>query len=209
MSQARHCGKKKKIPKKIDAERRADTQQKRRRRQKASGFKRFLPIVAAPEMVAETAARERRDPSTPPKVEGGTETPSKAVDPYKTSVGVDAIAPPSGGAAMRPNTNTPVVALPSGGEAPAAQEVNAMREKIESDNSESGGRMETGGSREAEHLMSVKVELALAKTEEDGRSKKTDENGVRKAIGGKMRLLSMRLRASCFPTRQNVWGARV
>ena len=135
-------------------------------------------------MVAETVARERRDPSTHPKVEGGTVTPSKAVDSSKTSDGADAIAPPSGGAAMRPNTNTPVVALPSGGETPAAQEVKAMREKVEFEKSESGGRMETGGSREAEHLMSVKVELELAKTAEVGRSTKTDEKGVRNVIGG-------------------------
>ena len=64
--------------KNIDAESRVDSQQKRRRRQKARGFKRLNPTVAAPEMVAETAARERRDPSTPPSVEGGIVTPSKA-----------------------------------------------------------------------------------------------------------------------------------
>ena len=98
-------------------------------------------------MVAETAARERRDPTTPPMVEGGFETPSKADDSLKTSDGTDAIAPPSGGAAMRPNTLTPVVALPSGGEAPAAQVDKALSEKVESVKSESGGRIETGAVR--------------------------------------------------------------
>ena len=66
-------------------------------------------------MVAETVARERRDPSTPPQVEGGIETPSKAVDNLKTSDSDVATAPPSGGAAMRTSTHTPVVALPPGG----------------------------------------------------------------------------------------------
>ena len=55
----------KQIPKNIDAESRVDSQQKRRRRQKARGFKRFNPTVVAQEMVAETAARERCDPLTP------------------------------------------------------------------------------------------------------------------------------------------------
>ena len=65
-------------------------------------------------MVTETAARERRDPSTHPMVEGGIVTHSKTDDASKTSDGADAIAPPCGGAAMRPNTHTPVVAPPSG-----------------------------------------------------------------------------------------------
>ena len=76
-------------------------------------------------MVAETAARERRDPSAPPTVEGGIVTHSKADDTCKTSDGAYAIAPTCGGAAMRPSTPTPVVALPSGGEAPAAPDDDA------------------------------------------------------------------------------------
>ena len=48
----------------LDAESRAETQQTRRRRHIARGRPRFLPIVAAPKMATETAARERRDPST-------------------------------------------------------------------------------------------------------------------------------------------------
>ena len=136
-------------------------------------------------------------------------TPSMADNSSKTSVGADAIAPPCGGAAKRPNTHSPVVALPSGGEAPAAQVDDAKCKKVDFEESECGGRVETGGSREAEHLMSVKVELAMAKTAEDGRSTTTDENDARKAIGGMMRIQGMRMRASCSPTRQNVWGARV
>ena len=85
-------------------------------------------------MVAETAARERRDPSTPPMVEGGIVTPSKANDTHKISDGADATAPPSGGAAKRTSTPTPVVALPPGGEAPAAPgddaTVGAPREQV-------------------------------------------------------------------------------
>ena len=127
---------------------RVDTQQKRRRPQKARGFKRFIPTVAASEMVAETAARERRDPSPPPTVEGGIETPSSADDILKTSISALATAPPSGGAATRTSTHTPVVALPPGGEAPAAPEdvetVGAANEKVEMGLSECGGRMRLG-----------------------------------------------------------------
>ena len=97
----------------------------RRRRQKARGFTRYIPTVAASEMVAETAARERRDPSPPPTVEGGIETPSTANDNHETSDSAVATAPPSGGATMRTSTLTPVVALPPGGEAPAAPEGEA------------------------------------------------------------------------------------
>ena len=78
-------------------------------------------------MVAETAARERCDPSTHPMVEGGIVTPSKVDDNHKTSDDADANAPPCGGAATRTSTHTPVVALPSGGEAPAAPEEEAKR----------------------------------------------------------------------------------
>ena len=98
-------------PKTIDAESRVDPQQKRKRTQ-ARGLKRFHPTVAAPEMVAETATRKRRDPSAPPMVEGGIVTPSKANDTHKISDGAVATALPSGGAAMRTSTPTPVVALP-------------------------------------------------------------------------------------------------
>ena len=52
-------------------------------------------------------------------------TPSTAYDNYKTSNSALATASPSGGAAMRTSTLTPVVALPPGGEAPAAPEEDA------------------------------------------------------------------------------------
>ena len=112
-------------------------------------------------MVTETAARERRDPSTPPLVEGGIETLSTANDNHETSDSAVATAPPSGGAAKRTSTHTPVVALPPGGEAPAApgeeEKRGAASEKMEKVLSECEGRMETGGSREAASLMGVKV----------------------------------------------------
>ena len=59
-----------------------------------------------------------------------------------------------------------------------------MSEKEENDQSESGGRVETGGSEEAEELMTVKVELALAKKEESSLERKPDEKSARNAIKG-------------------------
>ena len=119
-------------------------------------------------MVAETASRERRDPSTPPMVEGGIVTPSKANDTHKISDGAVASAPPGGGAAMRTSTLTPVFALPPGGEAPAAPEEDAKEgaanEKVAEAPCKREMTIETGGSVESAELMSVKVELALAKT---------------------------------------------
>ena len=113
-------------------------------------------------MVTETAARERRDPSTHTPVEGGIEIPSTANDIHETSDSVGATALPSGGAALHTSTNTPVVALPSGGEAPAAHEVKAKTDKVDLEKSKNGGRVETGGSDEAEGRMRVKEEMATA-----------------------------------------------
>ena len=66
--------------------------------------------------------------------------------------GADEYAPPSCGAAMRQSTPAPVVALPSGGEAPAAPDddakVGAPSEKEANAHSESVGRIKTGGSEE-------------------------------------------------------------
>ena len=119
-------------------------------------------------MVAETVARERRDPSTHPTVEGGFVTPSMADDTRTISDGADATAPPRGGAAMRQSTPAPVVALPSGGEAPAAPDddatVGAPSEQVAEAPSNSGMTIETGGGAATAALMAVKVEMALAKT---------------------------------------------
>ena len=209
--QARHCDKKN--PKNIDAESRVDPQQKRPRRQKARGLTRFLPTVAAPKMVAETAARERRDPSTHPTVEGGIVTPRMPDHTHKISDGADEYAPPSGGAAMRQSTPAPVVALPSGGEAPAAPDKDAAVGAANEQEAEapciSGKTIETGGGAATAALMMVKVELALAKTEETGLSTTPDEKGAGNVMGGKMRRGKTRMMASCSPTIQSVWGARV
>ena len=86
-------------------------------------------------MVAETAARERRDPSTHPTVEGGIVTPSMPDHTHKISEGADEYAPPSGGDEMRLRKIAPAVALPSGGETPAAPDddakVDAASEQVE------------------------------------------------------------------------------
>ena len=90
-------------------------------------------------MVAETVARERRDPSTPPLVEGGCVTPSSAIDNCKTSDSAVATAPPSGGAAMRTSTLTPVVALP-----PGARRRLRLKEKRKLEQRALGRRKSTG-----------------------------------------------------------------
>ena len=98
-------------------------------------------------------------------------TPSTADDNLKTSNSALATAPPSGGAAKRTSTPTPVVALPPGGEAPAAPEgekkFGAESAREAEVHRESGGRVETGGSEEAEGRMRVKEEMATAQ-EGDG-----------------------------------------
>ena len=102
-------------------------------------------------MVAETAARERRDPSPPPTVEGGIVTPRTAFDNHRTSNSTLATAPLSGGDATRTSTLTPVVALPPGGEAPAAPEEDAKegaanKKVAEAPCNNRGLTIETGGS---------------------------------------------------------------
>ena len=100
-----------------------------------------------------------------------------------------------------------------GGEAPAAPDgdakVGALSEKEANAHSESVGRIETGGSEETEALMTVKVELALANMEENGLDRTPDEKRARNVIGGKMCQGKIRMRASCSPTGQSAWGARV
>ena len=172
----------------IDAVSRVEPQQKRRRRQQARGQTHFLPTVAAPEVVAETAARERRDPSLSPAVEDGIVTPSSAENLHTPRVGADATAPPRGGAATRSSTPVPVVALSSEGEAPAAPDddakVVAPSEQVTGASKNCTVRIETGGSATKAAIMRVKEELAVVKMRGTDQERTTDEKGVRKVNGG-------------------------
>ena len=161
-------------------------QKRIRRRQKARGHQRFLPIVAAPEMAAETAARERRDPSPPPAVEGGNAIPRSADNLPTPRVGADASAPPAGGAPPRPSTPAPAVASSSEGEAPAAPDnvanVVAPSEQATGAINISDAHIETGDCVATASLMRVKEEMAMAKV--GGEAEKSEETGSRNAKGG-------------------------
>ena len=140
-------------------------------------------------------------------------TPSMPDNIHTISDGADANAPSRGDAEMRPSTPTLVVALPSGGEAPAAKDdeadVGEAKEKVANDHSKSGGRIETGVTVEAEALMTVKEELAFANMKENGSGRTPDDKRARNAKGGDDEIRENADEGVMLPHETNVWRARV
>jgi len=139
-------------------------------------------------MDAGIAARERRDHSPSPTVEGGNVTSSSADNLPTPRVGADASAPPPGGAPPRPCTPTPAVASSSEGEAPAAPDdaanVAAPSEQATGARKKREPKIETGTDEATVARMRVKEEMAIAQVGGELVEELKGELCVRNAKGG-------------------------